>query len=111
MTWERPCEAASLGGDPNQFQELVELRWDCFSCVFGYMSGAWGGGGGISEHSFIFCNKTQQASPVWELVNDVGRACSVEVEALLHSGGKEALSHDLFGRIFRQLQVVHTRVN
>lgn len=49
-----------------------------------------------SEHSFIFCNKTQQASPVWELVDVEGTACSVEVEALLHSGGEKALSHDFF---------------
>lgn len=82
-----------------------------FLCIWVYV-GCLGGGGVISsEHSFIFCNKTQQASPVWELVNDVGRACSIEVEALLHSGSEEALSHDLFGGIFRQLQVVHTRVN
>lgn len=80
-----------------------------FLCIWVHV-GCWEGRGG-EGHSFIFCNKTQQASPVWELVNDVGRACSVEVEALLHSGSKEAISHDLFGRIFRQLQVVHTSVN
>lgn len=84
-----------------------------FPVFFGYMWGAWAirGMGFHQSTAFIFCNKTQQASPVRELVKDVGRACSVEVEALLHSGSEEALSHDLFGGILWQLQVVHTCVN
>lgn len=50
-----------------------------------------------SEHSFFFfCNKTQQASPVWELVDVEGTACSIEVETFLHSGSEKALSHNLF---------------
>lgn len=109
VTWERPCEAVSGGGDPNRIQKLVELRRDCFSCLSGYMWGAWGEG--FHQSTALFSATKQQASPVRELVSDVGRACSVEVEALLHGGSEEALSHDLFGGIFRQLQVVHTRVN
>lgn len=54
VTWERPCVAVSGGGDPNQFQELVELQWDCFSCVFVYMLGAWGVGGGFHQSTALF---------------------------------------------------------
>lgn len=65
----------------------------------------------MGEHSFFFFLFLQQNTTgfinTWSLVQG---ACSVEVEALFHGGGEEAISHDLLGGILWQLQIVHTRV-
>lgn len=66
------------------------------------MWGVWGISGveNSSEHSFYFLQQnTTGFTSMGELVKGAGRACSVEVEALFHSGSEEALPHDLFGGI------------
>lgn len=67
----------------------------------------------MGEHSFCIFFFLQQNTTgfintcSWSSVQG---ACSVQVEALFHGGGEEALSHDLLRAILWQLQIVHTRV-
>ena len=72
-------------------------------CVGGYL---------IREHSFVclFCNKNttrlclhHQGAMLVSQVRGGDKACSVEVEALLHGCCQETLSHDVFRGILWQL--------